>query len=109
MKDNGTNYRQGDVYIIGVDKLPKGLKKKEKDNCLAYGEVTGHQHEVFNGEVLCDDQGNLFFKATEDTTVGHVDQSGRVADHDTIGVAPGNYRVVIQEEYEPDGWRQVID
>ncbi len=42
-------YRQGDVYLFQVDKLPKGMeiaKPVNGQSVLAYGEATGHQHSV---------------------------------------------------------------
>jgi hypothetical protein len=43
--------RQGDVKIKMISALPEGEKKDAKDNSiaiLAYGEVTGHKHQVIN-------------------------------------------------------------
>ncbi len=41
--------RQGDVFIERVETLPESVKPKAPDRgrvVLAYGEVTGHYHEV---------------------------------------------------------------
>lgn len=38
--------RQGDVFVEKVEKFDEKKMKKVEDNCLAYGEVTGHRHLV---------------------------------------------------------------
>lgn len=47
---SNVSFRQGDVLIVKVDKLPKGEGKVETptNGCfiLAYGEQTGHAHRV---------------------------------------------------------------
>jgi len=101
------NYRQGDVYLISCD-LPTNLKTTEND-VLAIGEATGHCHRIFDGEVLVGEDGQLFVTASKETTLRHVDPSEAEADHKPITLDPGSYRVVIQREYEPEGYRAVVD
>lgn len=48
MKDQ-LQFRQGDVYLFQVEKLPNELiyaKPVGKNHVLAYGEVTGHCHAI---------------------------------------------------------------
>ena len=42
----------GDVVIERIEAVPAGFDKMTKEplDCLAYGEVTGHAHKLFNGE-----------------------------------------------------------
>ena len=100
------NYRQGDVFLFKTDRLPK--TKKAKNKILALGEATGHKHEIIDGDVFIDADGNLFVEAKNKTVLSH-NKGGVEADHKPIAVDEGLYRVVIQREYEPDGWRQVAD
>lgn len=101
------SYRQGDVFLFPAE-LPEGAAAAK--NCvLALGEATGHRHEVFDGEVFAGEDGALYVLATGETELRHVGGTGVQADHGAVDVAPGAYRVVIQREYEPDGWRQVRD
>lgn len=46
MKD--LQFRQGDVYLFAVEKLPDSPKAKPvgKNHILAYGEATGHCHAI---------------------------------------------------------------
>lgn len=42
-------YRQGDILLVRVEKLPGKLKSIERENgrvVLAHGEATGHAHSV---------------------------------------------------------------
>lgn len=100
--------RQGDVFILPVNVIPEKAKVVE-NGVVAYGEVTGHRHQCINGTVLADEQGNLFLRATEGTELRHLDTTDTEADHKAVPVAPGDYKIVIQEEYQPEGWKQVID
>ena len=57
--------RQGDIYFRSVEKIPnKGIKKKN-DRILAYGEVTGHSHQIVSPalselEMVTDENGDIF-------------------------------------------------
>jgi hypothetical protein len=60
-------YRQGDVLIERIKKLPANLTKVSHENglvILAHGEVTGHAHSFASAEVekLMDDDGGEFFR-----------------------------------------------
>lgn len=41
-----TQFRQGDVLLQEVSALPEGAKELHGDVVLAYGEVTGHSHQI---------------------------------------------------------------
>lgn len=107
MSNRPTHVRQGDVFLRRIDKVP--VTKQHKHKTLAFGEVTGHHHEIIDGEVFVGDNGQLFVRATEDTRLRHQDEAGAVADHWEHDVPAGDYAVTIEEEYEPEGWRQVYD
>ena len=92
-------YRQGDVFLIKVDKLPAQarLSPPKPRIILAYGEATGHTHAV-SGLLA-----SLHCTEREDYLV--VDTLAQLVheEHDTISVPKGTYRVVRQREYDPDG------
>jgi hypothetical protein len=103
-------YRQGDVLIIPVKNIPRGLEKVPREAgraVLAHGEVTGHAHAIK------DDRAALFSDPKLAAIFMHVSGDGPVAlehdEHDTIQVPPGNYRVVRQREYSPGAIRNVAD
>ena len=90
--------RQGDVLLVPAT-TPSETTKVDRDNgrvILAYGEVTGHAHAITdeNCELVTDKQANELFLLVygDDVALVH-------AEHATIVVAPGVYRVVRQREY----------
>lgn len=86
-------YRQGDVLVKKIEKLPEGLK--EKDKVIAYGEVTGHKHQFKTEQVLV-------FENAEHNQFLDVKQES-ILEHDThkqVILPKGKYEVVIQREFD---------
>lgn len=99
-------WRQGDVLIVKVDKLPAGVKPIKPDkgrNILAYGEVTGHAHALDVKE--CN-----FFETKEKARFLQVLEKAylRHEEHHTIDIPTGVYRIVQQVEYQKE-FRPVVD
>jgi len=98
-------YRQGDVLIMPVRNIPNNLVKTAKLT-LAFGEVTGHHHSIYDGAVgYADDENNL----TEYFEVINDEASLTHQEHDTIKIPKGKYRKVIQVEYTPESIKNVAD
>lgn len=99
-------YRQGDVLLREVKTIPKTLKEQKPEGriVLAYGEVTGHKHQIAESvEVYVGEAGELYLKVTEEgVTLRH-------EEHGAIVLPPGNYERVIQREYSPEAIRNVMD
>ena len=102
-------YRQGDILITPIRKIPRGLREVPRENgrlVVAHGEVTGHAH-VVEGEatLLASDVTEL-----EETFLRVETEAELVHDeHATIALPPGGYRVTRQREYSPEEIRQVAD
>jgi hypothetical protein len=105
--------RQGDVKILKIDSLPEGEIKDARDNgiaILAYGEVTGHKHQISQGDVkffTVGDANNLFAPkflevVSENAILTH-------EEHFAITLEKGLYEVSIQREYFPEEIRNVAD
>ena len=94
--------RQGDLLIVKVQSIPKGAIKSAS-RILAEGEATGHMHELDSGEVY-EKEGVLYFRVMDCNiaTLNH-------PEHKAIEFEPGEYKVIRQREYEPEGWRHVRD
>jgi len=45
------SYRQGDVLLVKVNKIPKEAKPR-KSNIVVEGEASGHAHRIVNGTIL---------------------------------------------------------
>lgn len=93
-------YRQGDVALIRMEKnrTLRGLKAKAVDGpiILAYGEVTGHCHQVFDDgcELLENAQGVRYLSVERIAQLKH-------QEHATIELTPGLYEIRHQREYTP--------
>lgn len=108
-------YRQGDVLLIAVPSIPTGATETtERDDgriVLAYGEVTGHAHALYepatkakpDGKARIWDAGaERFLQVLARTEVKH-------EEHAPIALPPGVYKVVHQVEYTPQEIRRVAD
>ncbi len=104
-----THYRQGDVLIQRIAKLPAGLKPVAREHgriVLAHGEVTGHAHAIAEPEA------DLY--AGDAAGVTYLEVRAAMAalqheEHSTINLGPGAYRVIRQREYSPEAIRNVAD
>jgi hypothetical protein len=97
---NGKNIHQGDVYLERIDNIPVGAKSKRKDK-IAFGEITGHSHYA-KGVTVLEKDGQEFLDVPGDNIISH-------EDHPKIKLPAGKYKIRIQQEYFPDGSRQVKD
>jgi hypothetical protein len=102
-------YRQGDVLIIPIKKLPQNLEFVPRDNnrvVLAYGEATGHSHAIKSEHAALFRDPKLaaiFMHVTDQPVALEHDE------HDTITLPPGIYIVRRQREYSPEEIRNVAD
>ena len=98
-------YRQGDVLLRKIDKLPEGLTEKNK--VLALGEVTGHRHRFAEKQELIEQQ------RPEENTIVLTDENGKQyvqvvspeavlehEEHGNITIPQGDYEVIIQREHD---------
>ena len=108
-----TLYRQGDVLFTRISRLPGGKRAKRENGTLAYGEVTGHSHQI-----AIEDRETAEVLEIGEGLYLHVGKSGIRIDggiqvvheeHGAVTLPPGNYRVTIQQEYSPLAIRNVID
>ena len=90
--------RQGDIFFKVVKELPKNIQKKT-DAILAYGEVTGHSHQITTPisdcESYVDENGDIYVRSQNPILVGH-------DEHNTITL-PANEWICVsrQREYDP--------
>jgi hypothetical protein len=100
-------FGHGDVMVVKTAKIPKGaepLKQKTKNPTLAFGEVTGHSHQISKGVAA-------LFTFNEKT---YMEVKSKIAcltheEHHEIEIPEGTYEIGIQREYSPEGWKKVID
>lgn len=97
-------WRQGDVFIVAVDRLPSG-RRESHGLVLAKGELTGHAHRIAEidtatASVVGD---KLFLEVTGTTATLTHDE------HGPIELPHGTYEIRIQREYAPAQIRRVVD
>ena len=99
-------YRQGDVLIQRIEKLPENAVPVEWEDrvVLAYGEVTGHAHAIStNHASMYSWQGERLLLIKAGAQLVH-------EEHATIPLPEGVYKVVQQREYVPQSApRDVVD
>lgn len=99
--------RQGDVLLIRVPELPKGVKKR-KDRTLALGETTGHHHTLTGGTVYGTMQGQQWIVVDEvGVELQHLPHPG--VEHDTVLIPPGVWLVPVQVEDDGEKERRAMD
>lgn len=98
-------YRQGDVLIKQINKLPKGLKKV-KDKTLAYGEVTDHSHRFKDATPI-----ELFLLNDAKYLQVNLPSPLIHEEHKKIIIEPGKYEITQEREYDyfENELRQVVD
>ena len=99
-------YRQGDVLLERVNKIPTGLRLQKASGriILAHGEVTGHHHSI-------DADAADWWKGDDDEQYVEVKMPAEVVhqEHRAIAILPGKYKVRRQREYAPGAIRNVAD
>lgn len=99
-------YRQGDVLLVAVGKLPQGAKAVAAKGriILAYGEATGHHHSVAAdcSQEWLDDAGVTWLEVKQAVELLH-------QEHAPVPLPVGVYRKVQQREYSPEAIRSVVD
>ena len=103
------NYRHGEIALIGIKKLPRGLKKTNT-NVLMAG-ATGNSHAFDNGSVYFITKteenpyliGYFVAKNTNLLHPEHKDETGGAK------IADGVYELRKQQEFTPEGLIPIID
>lgn len=91
-------YRQGDLLILKVNKIPRKKKlKRVEDKIILRGEATGHAHKLVGGELFGRFSGRGYEMFIEVPTSGKVVHE----EHDQIILPKGSYHVIRQREYTP--------
>jgi hypothetical protein len=112
----GSIYRQGDILLRRVDRVPEGLEVVPRDAgriVLAYGETTGHAHAIEAPEaeatLLTAAENRRFLSLVRDVDLRH-------EEHAPISLPAGDYQVIQQRVWtdadgdeEEERWRYAGD
>lgn len=106
MKKQQQQYRQGDVFIERIAKLPSNLKQQQGRIILAYGEVTGHAHEIKNKNTA-----RIYHDENMATILEVIEALALLEhqEHGTVELEKGIYKIFCQREYSPEEIRNVAD
>lgn len=92
--------RQGDIFFRTVEQPPK-KNKRHDSNILAYGEVTGHSHQIMSPSIsemdsVVDNKGDIYVRSlSSEIIIGH-------DEHNQIVLPKGEWICVSrQREYDP--------
>lgn len=106
MKKNKNQYRQGDVLIERIDRVPDDVQKQKAGErvILAHGEATGHAHEI-------DSSAADAWKSGDQTVAIKTKRAVQVThqEHAPIPLQPGIHKITRQREYSPEAIRNVAD
>ena len=98
--------RNGDVFLRRIEGLPQGAERRAmpRPEVLAYGEVTGHSHQITGAVVeRYDHDGRAYVL---------LDQAGVLTheEHGTADLEAGAYELIIERDYDPSEYaRPVVD
>lgn len=106
------DFRHGDVLIRKIEAIPTDAVEAKADKrglVLAEGEITGHHHritDVSKGQLLISPD-----EAREMKMWLRLDAPAELTheEHETLTLPAGDYEVIKQSEYEPEGLRNVAD
>jgi len=99
--------RQGDVWLLRVDSIPdlKIMQTRKNSVVLAQGTAAGNQH-IIEGKVFVDTLSDESVYVTiEEENANFYHKEHRPG----IMVAPGIYRMKIQQEFVEEEYRNVMD
>jgi len=99
-------YRQGDVLLKRTKQTNLGKQIAKGKHILAYGEVTGHYHELKGENTTFYDNGNEILVKVGTNNARLIHQ-----EHAQIEIPKGIYQVIIQREFDlvEQISRQVMD
>lgn len=103
-------YRQGDVFLREVDDIPASAKRVDgQPVVLAEGEAAGHFHRILEREGVYMSESEEGEIARRWLSVDRASVDLVHPEHGTIRIPLGNYEVIRQREYQPEGAREVVD
>jgi hypothetical protein len=90
-------YRQGDVSIIAVSRIPQRARKIKGELVLTRGEVTGHAHRIVEGQAF------LYRVAAGLLYLRVLSESAKLyhEEHEDIMLPKCDYEIRRQREFDP--------
>lgn len=95
-----SNIRHGEIFLLKVNKLPRGKKELHKSYIVGHSE-SGHHHvleSTADFKILKAVDDSVWLEILEPAKLVHKKQ---VDKHKTLPVTPGKYQVIYKNEYDP--------
>jgi len=113
---NIITYRQGDILLVRINKIPDGCKPMKKRNgslVLSEGEQTNHFHEVVDESAIGWLKGDEMYidiaKKAKKPNLFHPDHNNPYDNKIPQILDKGKYQVIRQVEYRRQELKRVID
>lgn len=104
------NIRHGDLGLIGIEKMPEGLKETKTKVLL---EGKSNKHIFDNGKFYEKKESNFvigYFEATDKTHLFHAEHGESNGDKlKKTKIPKGAYQLRVQVEDTHEGMKQVVD
>lgn len=101
-------YRHGEILLLKVKSIPKGLEKSNKKT-LAIGSH-GNSHSFNNGELYLSKEENVIgYLKAKNTNLLHPEHGDGKGVLKKGKIEDGIYKLITQVEFTPDGFKPVID
>jgi len=102
---NNNQKQQGDVWLERVESIPSGAKAIKRDGILAYGEVTGHKHQLEDTNIKIHElDGKFYIQVEKEVVLNH-------EEHKPITIEPGiwEFGQVREKDWLNGMVRKVVD
>ncbi|MHB8118648.1 MAG: hypothetical protein ACYDHX_07985 [Methanothrix sp.] len=86
-------FRHGDLLLVPVREIPPAAERAG-DKILAYGEATGHKHQLLGNAIIFRETEQQFVEIVEPAKLIH-------EEHNEIELPVGLYQVIRQREFGP--------
>ena len=98
--------RHGEVLLVKVDSLPKGLKVSNSKVFMIGSH--DHNHSINNGKIYFVKENDFVFGylVAKNTSLLHPEHSPKIKD---AKIKDGVYQLIKQQEFTPEGLVPVID
>jgi hypothetical protein len=102
-------YRHGEICLLPIKKLPKGLKES-KDKVLIQGSH-GNSHSVDNGKIYFSKESEFVFGylVAKNTNLLHEEHGKGNGAIKKAKLPDGIYQLIKQQEFTPSGLVPIVD
>lgn len=98
-------YRHGEIMLLKINKLPKGLKQTETNIFMTGSHGNNHSFDNAKLYFVNEDNGVFGYINAKDTKLFHPEHGNKNGEP----IENGYYKLIKQVEYTPDGLVPIVD